>query len=449
MTRNAWTLCGLLLVSVLCTVWTTDAWAATKKTSTESKSKATQTKQTKAAKTAPKKAVKTNVQVKPRAKTKAPAAPAKEADDESAADSASAQGGVSSICIEADSGAVLSESNADAVKPPASMIKMALMLMVVEGLDQKKWTIDQPITVSAHAESMGGSQVALKTGESFPLEHMMHAIAVASANDAAMAVAEALWGSEDAYKQAANERFKQLGMTHTVMRSVHGLPPSRGEQGDETTARDMALLGRECVKHPKILEWSSIKSLQFRPEEFPHPSTNKLLWRMENCDGLKTGFTGAAGFCVTATAKRNDVRLISVVMGSPSKYGRFNLAAELIDKGVAQVERRKMFAAGDDLPQEIEVANFEPVRVKLSCAQDVWFCTTKSNWANVQYQITAPKPLRAPIKAGDHVADLEITLNGAVVAKAPLTVKTDLPEAGWRWKLIQGASAAPAAPPAG
>lgn len=249
-------------------------------------------------------------------------------------------GAVSALCIEAESGRVLSERNADAVRPPASMIKMMQMLLVSEGIRNDRWTLGTPITVTRHARRMGGTQVFIHEGDVFALGTLMEAVVVASANDAAMAVAEGLWGSESAYLLRVNERARELGMNRTEFHSVHGLPPDRGEQPDRSTARDMALLARKCVQNPQILAWTRMKRVRVRPGETPYLNTNKLLTRMPDCDGLKTGYIRAAGFCITATAERDGVRLIAVVMGHRSGHGRFELAEKLLEDGFAAVASR-------------------------------------------------------------------------------------------------------------
>ena len=240
---------------------------------------------------------------------------------------------LSAICVDSATGSVVSEQNADQVRPPASMIKLVMMLLVAEGIDRGDWALDRPIVATPHAQVMGGTQVYLEAGDVFDLGHLMMAVAVASANDAAMAVAEGLWGSEEKYLDAANARAQSLGMKHSEFHSVHGLPPSKGELPDKTTAREMAMLAQACMAHAHIREWVSTREFRFRPEDTIHYNTNKLLWRMENCDGLKTGYIRAAGYCVTATAERDGRRLIAVVMGHPNGNRRFKLAEDLINSG--------------------------------------------------------------------------------------------------------------------
>ncbi len=256
---------------------------------------------------------------------------------------------LSSICVDAATGAVVSEHNADQARPPASMIKLVMMLLVAEGVDRGAWALERPITATAHAQQMGGTQVYVEAGDVFELGHLMKAVAVASANDAAMAVAEGLWGSEATYLETANARAMSLGMKNSDFHSVHGLPPSKGELPDKTTAREMAILARACLTHAQIREWVSMKEFQFRPEDTIHYNTNKLLWRMENCDGLKTGYIRAAGYCVTATAERGGRRMIAVVMGHPNGNRRFKLAEELIDAGFGPAQGA-VAAAGEAEP---------------------------------------------------------------------------------------------------
>lgn len=252
-----------------------------------------------------------------------------------------ADASISLFCMEAESSHILFEQNATAQRPPASIVKLMQMLLVAEGLASGKWTLEQPITISAKSQGMGGTQVLLAANETWPLGHLMLGVAVASANDAAMAVAEGLWGGEEEYLKAMNARAQELGMRDTEYHSVHGLPPDKGELPDRTTARDMAILARACVGYQQIMEWTSTKEFQFRPKGTVHYNTNKLLWRMKDCDGLKTGFIRAAGFCVVATAQRDGVRLVGVVLGSPSKYGRFNLAENMMETAFSKLAELK------------------------------------------------------------------------------------------------------------
>lgn len=345
---------------------------------------------------------------------------------------------VSTLCIEAQSGLVISEQNADVVRPPASMLKMMIMMLVAEGVHNGSWTMDTEITVTKHAQGMGGTQVYLKEGDKFKLSELMAAVCVASANDAAMAVAEGLFGSEEACKKRMNERAAELGMAHTTYHSVHGLPPSKGEECDMTTARDMARLGQFCVLDPLIMSWVGQKELVFRPGDAPHQSTNKLLVQMPGCDGIKTGFTYGAGFCITATAVRNDIRLIAVVMGADQRKERFDLAKELLEGGFAQVSKKRILAKGDPVGDAFRILNCETDKVRLTAADDLTVVVKNDDVAKIEVKVIDPPPyLEAPIQAGAPLLTASVQLAGKELGKVGVVANTDLPEAGWRWKLVR------------
>ena len=345
----------------------------------------------------------------------------------------------STICIEAQSGLVITEQNADLRRPPASMLKMMLLLLVAEGIHEDKWSLETPITVSKHARAMGGTQVYLKEGEVIKLGELMSAVCVASANDAAMAVAEGLWGNEEACKNRMNERALDLGMTNTVFNSVHGLPPSSGEEPDLTTARDMVRLGQFCVLDPMIMGWVGQKELVFRPGDAPIANTNKLLGRMPDCDGIKTGYTHSAGFCITVTARRNDIRLIGVVMGVDGPRDRFEIARELLDQGFAQVTRKRVLAKGDPVGEPIRVTNCETEKVRITAAENLAVIVKNEDVGKLEVKVpAAPAFLQAPIAAGTVLAQASVQLQGKELGSVALVPPAELPEAGLRWKLVHG-----------
>ncbi len=349
--------------------------------------------------------------------------------------------GVSVISVEAETGMVLIEHNADQVRPPASMIKLLMMLLVAEGLEAGKWTLDTPITASRHAEQMGGTQVYLRTGETHPLGHLMLAVAVASANDAAMAVAEGLWGGAAEYLEAANARAQELGMEHSTFRSVHGLPPDRGDMPDETTARDMAFLSRECAAHAQILEWTSTKQFSFRAQDAPHLSTNKLLQSMDECDGLKTGYIRAAGFCVAATASRSGVRVITVVMGHEDNRRRFQLAQYLLDQGLASIRKGLVLVRETEQARPIPVDNGKAESVPAAVAADISVITRAEDWDRVQLVWELPERLTAPVAAGMQVGVVRAELDGHVLGQSDIVLAGGVEQSTWIWKtekLIRG-----------
>jgi len=341
------------------------------------------------------------------------------------------------ISIEAETGMVLYEKNADVCRPPASMIKIMQMLLVSEGLREGKWTLDQKITASRKAQRMGGTQVYLQAGDVFTLDHLMKAVSVASANDATMAVAEGLWGSEDTYKEAMNARAQELGMKDSVFHSVHGLPPDWGNPYDATTARDMALLAQACVKEEQVLKWTNMRELQFRPGEAKKYTTNKLLRRRDDMDGLKTGFISKAGFCVTSTIEKNGVRIIAVLMGYQDKVKRFNEAERLLDEGVAAFKRGQLVAKGTEKAPKVSVANCETPTLQLEVSNEIKLMVLSHKWDNIELVWEHPKSVTAPVKKGDRIGTVSAVLGGEVLAKSELLASADMAEASLAWKIEQ------------
>ena len=344
---------------------------------------------------------------------------------------------VSAFSMEAETGLVLFEHNADAIRPPASVIKIMLMLLVAEGLERGDWTLQTPIEASRHAQRMGGTQVFLHKGEVHPLEALMKAVAVVSANDAAMAVAEGLWGSEEAYLEKMNERAGELGMASSEFHSVHGLPPDRGEEPDRTTARDMAMLAQTCVRYAQILEWTSTVSFELRPREGKKYTTNDLMRRMSECDGLKTGYIRAAKFCIAATAERGGLRVISVVMGHNDKRARFDLAERLLLEGLEDVRKARVVIRGVTPTPTVRVANSETKVIALEFSDDVWVTARRSDWDRISVVLDHPEEVRAPMEAKTKVGEVRVELDGEVLSQTSLFLPVALKEAGWMWKVEQ------------
>ena len=241
--------------------------------------------------------------------------------------------------VDAASGKVLFQDQADARGYPASMQKLMDLLIILEKIEHGQLSLTDPVPVSAKAAKTGGSQVWLAEKESFPVEDMLYALMVQSANDAAVALAEKVAGTTDAFVELMNQKAKQLGMTSTVFHSVHGLPPSRGQEHDVTTPRDFSILCREVVRHPAALKYTSTRERPFRPnvpgKTVNMHNHNHLLARVQGCDGLKTGYFGQAGFSIAVTAARQGHRVIVVVLDSPDLKTRDHKAAELVEKGFA------------------------------------------------------------------------------------------------------------------
>lgn len=241
------------------------------------------------------------------------------------------------VVIDADTGRVIFEDQADAKGYPASMIKLMNLLVILDAVKAGHISLSDPVTVSAKVSRMGGSQVYLKEKEVFPVDELIYAMMVQSANDAALALAEHYAGGMEGFVDLMNKKAGEIGMKNSEFHSVHGLPPGKGQLPDVTTARDMALLSRELLKYPEALKYTSTEVREFRPdatEPFIMRTHNHLLKDFEGCDGLKTGYFSAAGFSIAATAKKNNIRAIAVVMGSPSSKERDKNARMLLSKGL-------------------------------------------------------------------------------------------------------------------
>jgi D-alanyl-D-alanine carboxypeptidase (penicillin-binding protein 5/6) len=243
------------------------------------------------------------------------------------------------IVVDASTGKVLLEDHPDAKGYPASVLKLMDLLIILEKIEQRQLSLQDQVPVSAKAAQTGGSQVWLAEKESFTVDEMLYALMVQSANDAAVALAEKVAGTTEAFVELMNRRAKQLGMTSTVFHSVHGLPPGAGQEHDVTTARDLSLLCRELLKRKDTLRYTSTRERPFRPNAGNKAvimrTHDHLLAQVDGCDGLKTGYIAQAGFSIAATALRHGQRVIAVVLDSTDRKVRDAKAAELLAKGFA------------------------------------------------------------------------------------------------------------------
>jgi len=248
------------------------------------------------------------------------------------------------IVIDAATGDVIVDNQADAKGYPASMIKLMNLLVVLDVIKAGQIGLQDPVTITAAVSHIGGSQVYLKENEVFPVEELIYAMMVQSANDAAMALAIACAGSTEMFVEMMNKKAGEIGMKDTVLHSVHGLPPGKDQEPDVTTARDMAKLCRELLKFPETLKYTSTQMREFRPdapEPFIMRTHNHLLQNFEGCDGFKTGYYGAAGFSIAATAQKKHARAIVVVLGSANRKVRDENARTLLAKGLLEILKKQ------------------------------------------------------------------------------------------------------------
>lgn len=239
------------------------------------------------------------------------------------------------IVMDADTGQIYFEDRSNTKGYPASVLKLMVLLIVLEKIDSGAMHLDDQITVTAEASTIGGSQVYLKEHEVFTVDDLLYALMVQSANDAAAALAIHAAGSKEAFVELMNARAVRLGMKSTEFHSIHGLPPGKDQLPDISTARDLAYLARELLKRPDTLKYTSCRERGFRNNTYTMRTHNHLLSAFPGCDGLKTGYFRKAGFSIAATAKRGSGRVIAVVMGSPSRKTRDTKAMELLTKGLA------------------------------------------------------------------------------------------------------------------
>lgn len=325
----------------------------------------------------------------------------------------------SAILMHADTGTVLFEKDAHQQWPPASMTKMMLMLLVAERVRDGSLHWDDPVPTSAWASKIGGSQVYLKQGEVFPLSEMMQAIVIHSANDASVAVAEAVAGSSEAFVDLMNERAKTLGMHDTVYHSVHGLPPGKGQQADLSSAYDLAIVGRELMKFPDIMKWAGTKEAPFRNGTMTLTNTNRLVRETSWVDGLKTGYYREAGFNVAATAKRDGLRLIAVVLGAPQKRDSFSQAAALLNRGFAGYTGLVAVKQGDTVANDFAVKGGQPHFVRVIAGGNVTVLAKRGEKRNFSLELAVAGDVNAPLNANATIGEVLVKEGDAVVGKVP------------------------------
>lgn len=326
----------------------------------------------------------------------------------------------SAVLMEASSGKVLFEKNPHEKRACASITKVMTMLLVCEAIDSGKLSLDDTITASAHAASMGGSDIWLEEGETMSAEDMIKATVVASANDAAVALAEHLCGSEEVFVQKMNEKAKLLGMNDTVFKNCNGLD----EDGHITSAYDVAVMSRELMKHEMIFDYTSIWLDNLRGGKTQIVNTNKLLKTYNGITGLKTGTTNDAGCCMSASAKRGDMSLVAVVLGCNSGKERFSDAAALLDYGFANFSVTHL-TAPEDLPETIKVENGMQSNVGIGCDVNASIVLDKSSGSNIVSKIDLPESVEAPVVNGQRLGTVTYSLDGKAVKSFEITALQD------------------------
>jgi serine-type D-Ala-D-Ala carboxypeptidase (penicillin-binding protein 5/6) len=358
----------------------------------------------------------------------APAAASSSEEESAASASNTALGAYAEACVlEPTTGTVIFEANDHTPWPTASLAKMMLMLIVAEKIHDGSLKLTDPITTSRKAAEMGGSQVYLKEGEVFSLDDMMKAVVVHSANDASVAVAEYVAGSTDSFVVMMNQQAAAIGMKESHYYSVNGLPPAKGELADVASAYDQAILARELLKYPDVIRWSSIDTAPFRAGTFVLRNTNHMVRTFPGCDGLKTGFYDKAGFNVVATAKRNDLRLIAVVLGSQHKLTNFKEASEMLSQGFINYEMHQVAKKGAPIAQSVAVTGADTASIKPVWGGDAGVFIKHGDASNaIKVGYNLPASIAAPVKAGQQIGTANVTEGGKPVATIALLAPSDI-----------------------
>ena len=334
------------------------------------------------------------------------------------------------ILAETDTGTIIFEKNADERREVASITKLMTALLVLEALDRGDVKLSDSVQVSQNAAAMKGSQALLDANATYSLEDLLRTTIMASANDSAVALAEYLCGSEEAFVARMNARAQELGMTNTMYVNCTGYP----KEGQYTTARDVCTLCCEVAKHPKYHEYSSIWI-----DKLTHPggrvtdltNTNRLVRFYEGCDGFKTGSTDAAKYCLAATASKNGMRLVAIVLGTPVSQTRFNEARAMLDYGFANYQRLAIANKGDLLGESLPVRGGSADAVDLALGSGLSMLLKNGQQSGLRLELSLPEYVDAPVQQGDIIGTVNVLMNDQVIAKLNCVAASNVPRPGF------------------
>ncbi|WP_405083582.1 D-alanyl-D-alanine carboxypeptidase family protein [Paenibacillus psychroresistens] len=341
----------------------------------------------------------------------------------------------SAILLDVDTGTVIQEKNGDEKLPPASITKIMTMLLIMEAIDQGKIKMEDKVRTSEYAASMGGSQIFLEPGEEMSVKEMLKGIAMASGNDASVAMAEKIAGSEEVFVQMMNERAKQLGMNNTHFVNCNGLPAAN----HYSTAHDIAIMSRALLQHPEITQYTGVYQDYLRKDSvkpFWLVNTNKLVRFYAGADGLKTGFTVEAKFCLSATAKRDGLRVIAVVLGEPDTKTRNAEVSKLFDYAFSQYMSYPLIKTGDSLGN-FKVSKGKSATVPLT-AKHPYSILLKRGEASegIRHELQLQPKLKAPIKMGQPIGKIVVYKGDQLLKEFPLESPVQVNKANW-WVLMK------------
>ncbi len=333
------------------------------------------------------------------------------------------------LLMDVNTGEIIYKLNEHERMAPASITKIMTMLLGVEALNSGRISLDDKVLVSKHASGMGGSQVYLEAGETQTVEDLFRAIAIRSANDASVALAEHIAGSEEIFVQMMNDKAKALGMENTHFANSSGLP----NENHYVSAYDVAIMSKELLKHPIVNEWLTTYMYDLQVGKNKNSTqtmvnTNRLVKEYQGTTGVKTGSTNEAGFCISASAKRGDLELIAVVLGSRSSQIRFDEAKRMLDYGFANYESITIGRKGDIIAT-LPVEKGKLYEVDIMLERDSFVLLPKGELGNIEKEVILPDIIKSPMFAGDEVGELIITLDGKEIDKVNLVVKSDIEKA--------------------
>jgi serine-type D-Ala-D-Ala carboxypeptidase (penicillin-binding protein 5/6) len=341
----------------------------------------------------------------------------------------------SAILIERDTGTVLYEKNAHEKLPPASMTKIMTMLLIMEAIDKGELSYKEKVRASEYAASMGGSQIFLEPGEEMTVDELLRGIAIGSGNDASVAMAERIAGSEEAFVEMMNKKAKELGLKNTSFQNATGLPA----EGHYSSAYDMAMMARELLKYEDITKYTGMYEDYLREntdKKFWLVNTNRLVKFYPGVDGLKTGFTSEAKYCLTATAKKNGMRVIAVVFGASTPKDRNAQITKMLDYAFSQYKTHPVYKRNEVIAR-VNVSKGKKKTTALVTSEPISVLTKKGQSIDqIEKVIQTKENVKAPIKKGDELGVLILKQDGKELLRSPIVAKENVAEASW-WDLFK------------
>jgi serine-type D-Ala-D-Ala carboxypeptidase (penicillin-binding protein 5/6) len=341
----------------------------------------------------------------------------------------------SAILMEQDSGSVLYEKNSHEKLPPASMTKIMTLILIMEAIDKGKISWNDKIRVSEYAASMGGSQIFLEPGEEMRVEDMVKGIAIGSANDASVAMAEHIAGSNDSFVNMMNSKAKKLALKDTFFKNATGLPAA----GHYTSAHDMAIMGKELLKHEEVTKFTGQYEDYLREDtekKFWLVNTNRLVKFYPGVDGLKTGFTNEAKYCLTATANKDGMRVIAVVMGAPTPKERNAQITSMLDYAFTQFSTKKLYDR-HEIVKEVKVQKADKSKLPVVTSENISLLLKKGETAKkIKTEVLVDQDLKMPVKKGQQIGSLKIWNGKDLITESPVLASETIKKASW-WKLFK------------